>query len=630
MRLRTLTVALFFLALAFYLPFLSQGLDDFDSFSFVLAMRQYDLVLQQPHPPGFPFYMGMANALNLLIGDAQRTLVLLSAFWGAIGVVALLHLGTRLFNQRVGLGAALLLMLLPSWWIHSSLALSDVVGLALPLWAMALVVRPRFSFSNGQIWIFGWFLAGLSLGLRPHNAVMIVILGLFALWQVRHAWRRAIGFALISGVMGCLVWFVPLMVATGGLSAYLEAIRRHSQHVIGSDSLFSTNASDALSLRLAMFGQGLQDVFGGVLGFASIALGLGFAIQFLQPVVSAKPTSLQPLSTWRGATTVVLVCLIWLLAVTGKLFLIESLERPRLYLPMLPPLLLLLVAMWDRQRWVLASGVTVLCAVFLATSVPLVATLHTERSAPEQAAAWIRETYPPEQTIVVSLGSYRAAQVLLSDTLLEYSPSFGAGGWRKAWEQGTVRYLVLMDRDDLPTALVDEVESMGLVVLADRTFERDRTVFPQHVTVRVQVLVAADALSAADLALPIGDTIKLADSEAARYLSEGWYRAEDIGGVAARWASNMATLRVALSDEARELVLSVTPYPQGQSVQVWVNGNNAGMYTLNGVWSEVRVPLQSAWLTAEIDVIELRHTLAESPSGDSRVLAAAYREMSSQ
>ncbi|MGB9873068.1 MAG: hypothetical protein ACPLYD_15605, partial [Anaerolineae bacterium] len=46
--------ALFLLAvfLPLYLAFRSASLDDFDSYSFTLALRQFSLDLQQPQPPG--------------------------------------------------------------------------------------------------------------------------------------------------------------------------------------------------------------------------------------------------------------------------------------------------------------------------------------------------------------------------------------------------------------------------------------------------------------------------------------------------------------------------------------------------------------------------------------------------
>jgi len=39
-------------ALLLYLPFRSISLDDFDSYSFALALEDFDLTLQQPQPPG--------------------------------------------------------------------------------------------------------------------------------------------------------------------------------------------------------------------------------------------------------------------------------------------------------------------------------------------------------------------------------------------------------------------------------------------------------------------------------------------------------------------------------------------------------------------------------------------------
>lgn len=611
---RWVLIGLLVAALLLTLPFLSGGLDDFDSFSFLLATQRYDLVLQQPQPPGFPFYIGMANALTLLLHDGSAALVLLSALWGAVGVAALAVLGSQLFGQRVGVTAAVGLMALPGWWVYSSVALSDVPGLALPLLALAVIWHSHQARTRWQWWVIGWALAGLSLGVRPHNALLLLVLGSVALWQQRTWLPQAIGSALVAGVIGCLVWFVPQIVATGGLSPFLAALSQHSQHVVSADSLFSPTAG-GLAARLTAFAAGYSDLFGGTLG-ALIFTGL-----LLLGVVGGRR------SGWP-----MWLCGLWLVLVGGKLFVFESLERTRLYLPLLPPLLLLWAAGWDGllRRWQQTRGMALLGAgLFLlavSLSLPRLTTLHAQRSAPEQATAWIRDSYPADSTVLITLGSYRAAQVQLPAYRLLYAATFDATAWQTVLSSPTVQRVVLLDRDDLPAYAIEAVSATDWVTVTDRTFERDRSAFPQHVTVRAQVMMPAAALSAAELTVP-ATTISLADPENARYLGAGWYRAEDIGGTLARWTEQVAVLRLALPAHDAVLILSASPYPAQQTVQVVVNGFDGGVYTLTGVWEEIRIPLRADWLLSDIDQIELRHSLSEQAGDDPRLLAAAYRDL---
>jgi len=50
-----------------HLPVLPPSLEDIDSINFALGLRHFDVALHQPHPPGYPVYIGLGHiSLSLL------------------------------------------------------------------------------------------------------------------------------------------------------------------------------------------------------------------------------------------------------------------------------------------------------------------------------------------------------------------------------------------------------------------------------------------------------------------------------------------------------------------------------------------------------------------------------------
>ncbi|HEV8395490.1 MAG TPA: hypothetical protein VGQ37_14525 [Vicinamibacterales bacterium] len=233
------------LALAFvaaHLPFLPQSLEDIDSINFALGLRHFDPALHQPHPPGYPLYIGLGHVslavLSWLVPALPdlRVEAVALAVWSLAGG-ALAIIAAALFYRsledvfpddaaRVSpwlvSGSAALLAVAPIFSISGVRPLSDMPGLALALLAQALIVR-----GIGSPWwlVVGAFVAGLSGGIRVQSAVLTVPLFLGVLIGARrgHAWTHRV-LAVVAGVAGGLSWGIPLLVLSGGVQGYLRAL----------------------------------------------------------------------------------------------------------------------------------------------------------------------------------------------------------------------------------------------------------------------------------------------------------------------------------------------------------------------------------------------------------------------
>jgi hypothetical protein len=340
--------------------------------------------------------------------------------------------------------------------------------------------------------------------------------------------------------------------------------------------------------------------------------------------------------SWRTAAAK--LCAIWFGVATLQLFLLESLERPRLYLPIIPPLMLLAAMGWTNRHTIssaladrgsrFAKIMPLALVVFFAVAAfPLAVTLTREPPPPVQATNYIAASYPMNGTFVASFGSFRAAQIGLDGYPQAYLGQVELPALEQDIAQRQPSTLILLDRDDIwPEAYAALTVNGNYVPVEDRVFRRDPRVFPQHSLVRMQVLIPMRLLSSSQLAPPPSGEILVADETNGRYFGEGWYRAEDIGGVNGRWSQQKAVIRVALPPVDTTLTIEATPYPTDQTVEIVVNDQPVGTLELRGVWQPAMLTIPgSALMGHPISSIQLRHARAETPPGANRTLAAAYR-----
>ena len=255
------------LYLAAHVPSLAPSLEDLDSINFALGLRRFDPALHQPHPPGYPVYMALGHiSLPIVervtsatgVAAEARALAIWSAIGGAGCIIAAWFLFTALRARlpatdsrlRAGsevLWATLLLAAAPLFWMTGLRPMSDMPGLALAVAAQALLLaqcgsevrrgldeRRKPGERRGPSWpaeaagrrrrlgsaiTAGALLAGLATGIRVQSAVLTLPLLVFVIVEQRRFAKPLLAFAI-----GCLIWGIPLLIASGGVGAYIAAL----------------------------------------------------------------------------------------------------------------------------------------------------------------------------------------------------------------------------------------------------------------------------------------------------------------------------------------------------------------------------------------------------------------------
>lgn len=247
---RSAGAALLLIFLTAHLALLPRTLEDIDSVNFALGVRDYDVGRHQPHPPGYPVVIALAKlstgALRAAGVDAAATrgLALWSAVAGAAAIPALFLFFRRLEGrERLAWYATLIVATSPLFWFSALRPLSDMLGFAAFMWVLALIGGP----ATGRSLALAALLAGLAAGIRIQTAA--ISLPALAILVVQRRDRRST--AAVAGLfsLGMAAWAIPMIVATGGLAAYLQVVGAQAGEDLSGVVMLWTHPTSSLAVK---------------------------------------------------------------------------------------------------------------------------------------------------------------------------------------------------------------------------------------------------------------------------------------------------------------------------------------------------------------------------------------------
>lgn len=262
-----------------HLGVLPTTLEDIDSVNFALGVRDFDPARHRPHPPGYPVYVAVAKVATAVTravwpdGRADRVEARALAGVSLLAGLVLVWLVARAFSalaaggrDRTGrppmsaraFSATLLVAACPLTWYMTARPMSDVPGLAAACAAVVCLglawwrqhpspdhgrrLEPLEMAASGRMVVLGALLAGLAVGVRSQTLWLTApLLALVLADRVGRGVAGAMLGAAIAFVLGALAWGVPLLVASGGLDAYLAALGSQAGEDFAGVEMLSLN-----------------------------------------------------------------------------------------------------------------------------------------------------------------------------------------------------------------------------------------------------------------------------------------------------------------------------------------------------------------------------------------------------
>ncbi len=231
-------------------------LEDEDSVNMALGVEEFNVARYAPHPPGYPVYIALAKGSTATVQwlhpdwsrdrRAAAGLSWLSILAGAAGLFAVAALWRGLgVSPGWATAAAIGTAAAPLYWFTAARPLTDVPGLVAGIAVQAALLhglRQRSAHSSLPLaLVIGSLGAGVAIGLRSQTMWMTLpLLALVCGALVWHRqWRHTLVLSAVS-VVGVLIWFVPLVQLTGGLTEYLTILRGQGQHDFSGVQMLAT------------------------------------------------------------------------------------------------------------------------------------------------------------------------------------------------------------------------------------------------------------------------------------------------------------------------------------------------------------------------------------------------------
>lgn len=241
---------LFFLAGIFSrAPLAGKDFTHLDSILYSISSFDYSIKDGTPPSPGYFIYIMSARLLNIFTHDPQTSLILISIFYSGLIAGGLYYFGTLLKGQKEGIISAALFLTSPLFWYKGITIFgylnSGFFILLTALFSYLIIYKKK----DLGFWLALSF--GILIGVRPQELIVMAPLFVYALFNMS---RRKAAYSLLSFSAVCLLWFIPLVLMSGGFNEYMAVLKKGSVY-LANDSIFGGNFISKLNNHLVRMTQ---------------------------------------------------------------------------------------------------------------------------------------------------------------------------------------------------------------------------------------------------------------------------------------------------------------------------------------------------------------------------------------
>lgn len=218
----------FLLAVSFYyrLKYASPFASTWDKVDFSLALERFDLLLMQPHFPGYPYFVLGGMAVNQVVGNTTIALSILNVILTATSLFPMYWISRRFTTIEKSIFIVFVVHSLSYTWVMGTEPMSEMAGVSLLWWYFWSLLKAKESktivYSFLPLLLFS-FVLGIRLSYLPF-AVGIILLWIYE-WRNYHNKKYYVIDLIIKmffAMLCQLLWVTALVINQGGLINFLE------------------------------------------------------------------------------------------------------------------------------------------------------------------------------------------------------------------------------------------------------------------------------------------------------------------------------------------------------------------------------------------------------------------------
>lgn len=276
------------------IPFMSKFLYDWDSVNYALAFENYDILLSQPHPPGYILFVAVGKAFNFIFNDPNVSLIFLSMLFSILTVIFIYFLAKEMFSHKIAIFSVIILIFNPIFWFYGEIAaiyMSEAFFAALIAYSSYQIIK-----GNEKFIYISAIILGLSGGFRQDLILFMFPLWLFCLYYKKINYKKILkSFSLL--MLSILIWYIPTILLAGGYANYNIVTSSQLMASIKVNSIiFGANISNQIRMDSLLFSWSILGI--GIIGVLTIILFLIFRHKIIFNLSYFKNKKLTFLILW--------------------------------------------------------------------------------------------------------------------------------------------------------------------------------------------------------------------------------------------------------------------------------------------------------------------------------------------
>lgn len=230
--------------------FASKDFTHMDGVLYAISTFRYSIQDNMPPAPGYFLYIMSAKLLNIFTGEPHTSLMWLSIFYSGLIAGALYYFGTLLKDRMTGVISAILFLTSPLFW-YKGITIFGYLNSGFFIILTALLGFKVVVEKKAKLIIWASICFAILVGIRPQELFVLLPLYAFVLFHVR---PKAALSALLVFFIVFLGWFMPLVSMSGGISAYLSAVKSGSLYLV-EDSIVGGSLISQINNHLVRMGR---------------------------------------------------------------------------------------------------------------------------------------------------------------------------------------------------------------------------------------------------------------------------------------------------------------------------------------------------------------------------------------